>query len=180
MREKIAKYTLVILLVVAIIGGIVSPYLRNRNVGHVDKEQSNVSIPDFVFYNEDDEQVNFSDFEGKPVVLNFWTSWCIYCREEMPDFESLCREYSDKVNFIFLDCIGSRGETKRMAQDFMEENGYNLPVYYDNDGQGMYVFGINSFPTTVYADRHGNLYYAVLGRTDYDSALEVIKEMLGE
>lgn len=180
MREKIAKFTLCLLLVVAVIGGLVRPYLRNRNLDKVNPAENRVAIPDFVFYDGDENRVSFSDFAGKPVVLNIWASWCTYCVQEMPDFDMLYSEYGDKVNFIFLDAVGVNGETKRMADKFMSDNGYNLPVYYDTDGRGVYVFGISSYPTTVYADRQGNLFYAVLGMTNYDSAQQVIEEMLGE
>ena len=44
--------------------------------------------------------MKLSDFKGKPVVLNFWTSWCSYCKSEMPYFESAYKQYGDKVQFI--------------------------------------------------------------------------------
>ena len=75
----------------------------------------------------------------------------------------------------------SQSETVQDVLDFLQDNGYDaITTHFDSMGEGIYMFGINSFPTTVYADSEGNLYDAAIGLTDYDAAKEVIEAMLEE
>ena len=71
---------------------------------------------DFTVYDENGNAVKLSDFAGKPIVLNFWGTWCGYCQMEMPDFNEAYKNNSD-VQFIMLNC----GDTIQKAQKYVEE-----------------------------------------------------------
>ena len=58
---------------------------------------------DFTVYDEEGNAVKLSDFEGKPVVLNFWASWCGPCKSEMPDFEEAYGEYGEEIQFLMVN-----------------------------------------------------------------------------
>jgi len=98
---------------------------------------------------------------------------------EMDDLNTAVGEYGDDVNFLFLDVANSEEETVEKVDEFLADNGYdNIVSYYDNPGYGIYMFGINSFPTTVYVDSEGYLYDATIGLTNYDDLKAVLDSML--
>ncbi len=103
---------------------------------------------------------NLSDFYGKPIVLNFWASWCPPCREEMPHFENVYLEMGDDVQFIMLNSTDGQ-ETMEDGQAFIDENGYTFPVYFDYDGEvtgnASYDYYIMYLPTTFFIDAEGNV-----------------------
>ena len=84
--------------------------------------------PDFTVYDGDGSTVNLSDFRGKPVVLNFWASWCGPCRKELPDFDAASQELAGEVQFLMVNMTGGR-ETKEQAGALIRQEGYSFPVY---------------------------------------------------
>ena len=90
-----------------------------------------VFAPDFTVYDADGNEVHLSDFRGKPVVLNFWASWCGPCKMEMPDLEKAYQEYGDQIQFMLVDLTDGSQETVEKASAFIKEQGYTFPVFYD-------------------------------------------------
>jgi thiol-disulfide isomerase/thioredoxin len=70
------------------------------------------------------EEINFSQSEGKVVIVNFWATWCPPCVAEMPSFQKLYDDYGDKVAFYFVT-----SEKPEKIEKFMEKNGYTLPIF---------------------------------------------------
>ena len=91
--------------------------------------------PDFTAYDENGNQVSLSDYRGKPVVLNFWATWCYYCKEEMPDFNKAYGVYPD-VQFLMVNATDGVQETKEKAMQYVKDEGFNFPVLYDTEMDG--------------------------------------------
>lgn len=125
------------------------------------EEQTAVKAPDFTVYDRDGAEVHLSDFLGKPIVLNFWASWCGPCKMEMPDFHEKYLELGDEVQFLMVNATGGR-ETKDSATAFISETGYTFPVFYDLDSDASMTYGAYSLPTTYFIDAQG---YAVAKAT---------------
>ena len=119
-------------------------------------EATDYSAPDFTVYDGDGNSVKLSEFEGKPVVLNFWASWCGPCKSEMPDFEEAYQKYGEKVHFLMVNCTGGR-ETLDSAKAFIEENSYTFPVYFDTTYEAASTYGASSIPMTFFIDANGDL-----------------------
>ena len=68
-------------------------------------------MPDFTVVDEEGNPVSLSDFFGKPIILNFWASWCGPCKSEMPDFEEAYLEYGDVIQFLMVNCTDGSRET---------------------------------------------------------------------
>mgnify|MGYP002868861670 CR=1 FL=1 len=109
---------------------------------------------DFSMLNMDGVSVSLSDYYGKPVVLNFWASWCGPCQMEMPYFDEAYREYADRVNFVIVNLTDGDRETVESAKQFIEEAGYEFPICFDTEGKGMYAYGVMSIPMTFVSTRH--------------------------
>ena len=113
--------------------------------------------PDFTVYDADGKPVKLSDMKGKPVVLNFWASWCPPCKAEMPDFDAVCKEYEGKVTFMMVNLTDGERETVESARNFIHMMEYSFPVYYDTDMEASNTYGIQSIPTTFFIDADGVL-----------------------
>ena len=92
---------------------------------------------------------------GKPVVLNFWASWCPPCRAEMPDFEKVYAELGNEVQFIMLNLADGTRETKEIGIKFIDEQGYTFPVFFDSGKSGAVAYAVRTIPTTLFIDRDG-------------------------
>ena len=113
-------------------------------------------VPDFTVYSADGEAVNLHDFLGKPIVLNFWASWCGPCKSEMPAFDKLSAELDGEVQFLMINMTDGKRETVATASQFIEDNGYtNLDVYFDTQQDAAMTYGAYALPTSYFIDANG-------------------------
>lgn len=140
----------------------------DKSSGETAPIQQNNAAPDFKMTDINGKSVSLSSLKGKPVVLNFWASWCGVCKTEMPHFENMYRQYKDDINFVMLNLTGN-GETTDRALSFIKENNYSFPVYFDDTGEGAVNYGIFSIPTTYFIDADGNIVVYAQGAIDLET-----------
>ncbi len=112
--------------------------------------------PDITVQDADGNSVSLSDMKGKPVVLNFWASWCGPCQSEMPDFNEVASELGDQIHFMMVNATDGSRETVNTAKAFIEKSGYTFPVYFDADRSASYAYGVSGIPMTFFIDAAGN------------------------
>ena len=115
------------------------------------------AAPDFTMLDRDGNWVNLSDFVGKPIILNFWASWCGPCKSEMPDLQKFYEKYGEDIHFILVNCTDGSRDTVDTAKAFLAMSGYTFPVYFDTTSMGAYTYGASSIPLTYFIDAEGNL-----------------------
>ncbi len=138
-------------------------------------EQETYPAPDFTVYTLTGEAAKLSDFAGKPVVINFWATWCPPCRQELPGFENAWQQYGDDVVFLMVEC---GGESVDEVESFVAEGGYTFPVYVDSDGSGAAAYGINAIPVTALVDAEGKVFAYQVGAVEEDSLRGAIDMLL--
>ncbi len=123
--------------------------------------QSGQRFPDFTLETLDGEKLTFSEFVGKPIVLNFWATWCDPCKAEMPLFETIYRQNSGVV------VLGvNYNEPAIIIRRFVEEREITFPILLDADGKIAEKFQVFGFPTTYFVDREGILRGMHVGQLD--------------
>ena len=137
-------------------------------------------VPDGTFYDMEGNTVKLSDFRGKPVVLNFWASWCGPCKSEMPDFDSAYAEYADRVHFLMVNVTDGYRETQSTASEFIAQSGYGFPVYLDKDAATSAYYGVNSLPTTFFIDADGYLVTYATGALNMENLQKGLRMILGQ
>ena len=116
--------------------------------------------PDFTVYDANGGKVTLAGLmeAGKPAVLYFWASTCPPCRSDMPDFEAAFQKYGGEVQFIMVDAVGSmNGETRQAGSDYVAEQGFTFPVYFDDEQSAVMAFGLRAFPTTFFLHADGTI-----------------------
>lgn len=118
--------------------------------------------PDITVYDAEGNEVKLSDYLGKPIVLNFWASWCGPCKMEMPEFHQKYLELGDQVQFLMINLTDGSRETVEDASAFIAQQQYTFPVFYDTHFSADAAYGVYSIPTTFFIDADG---YAIAQAT---------------
>ena len=125
--------------------------------------------PDFTVFDREGNEISLSDFVGKPVVLNFWASWCSPCKMEMPDFDEAFKTYGENIHFVMVNLTDGNRETVESASAFIKEAGYSFPVYYDTSYSAAIAYGTSSIPVTYFIDAEGHAIAYGMGALDAET-----------
>ncbi len=178
MKNKSLIITIAILVAVIALAAIAYPALSEKanetteNTTSSDTAQYE-QAKDISVYDADGNRVMLSDFYGKPIILNFWATWCGYCIQEMPDFEEAYKEYGDEIQFLIINT----DDGIEKGEKFIADKGYTFPTYYDLEYNAAITYGISGIPRTIAIDKDGNIRYNRSGMIDA-KALESIIEMI--
>ncbi|MBI4180518.1 MAG: TlpA family protein disulfide reductase, partial [Chloroflexi bacterium] len=117
----------------------------------------------------DGQTVSLSGLRGKPVLINFWATWCPPCKAEMPFLQQIHDSYLDKGLVVLEVDIGEKSAT---IQKFMTELNLSMTVPMDTDMKVAKAYGITAIPTTFLIDKDGVIRQKVIGAFPNKEAIE--------
>ena len=143
------------------------------------QEAQSQAAPDFTVYDPEGNPVQLSSFFGKPIVLNFWASWCGPCQSEMPDFQEKYEQLGNDIHFFMVNMTDGQRETVELASQFVAQQDYTFPVFYDIQAQAATTYNVYSLPTTLFIDAQGNVVAQATGAIDaatLQKGIDMIKD----
>lgn len=138
--------------------------------------QKGFHAPDLTLESTQGESFTLSSLRGKPVILNFWASWCPPCRAEMPTLQALYERYGGE--FVLLGINASTQDRLPGAYQLITEMNLTFPILLDTNGTTTSAYRIFSLPTTVFIDREGIIREIVIGGPLSEASLRTRLETL--
>ncbi len=175
------KWIILAVILVLVIGGATMLYnnLSDDYESNNSSDEQKVPAPDFTVLDYEGNEVSISDYKGKPVILNFWATWCHYCKVEMPDFDKAYEKYPE-VQFMMVNATDGVQETMESAKKYVEDEGYNFDVFFDTELEAVNNYYVSGFPATFFIDADGNVVAQANGMIDYETLDKWIKITIGE
>ena len=139
----------------------------NLKIENIIIHENPVKLEKIMFKSIDDLEVNLIKFDNKLVVLNFWATWCLPCREEMPYLDQLSVNKKLSNIKIFAVNVG-RDDREKQKKFFSELNIKNLKIYFDSSGDLPRKFMLRGLPTTVFINKNGEEFARIIGSYKFD------------
>lgn len=184
MKKKIWIIIAIAFIAIMILAAVLYPKLSEKY--SADSRQNGTAsetvtqADNFTVYDSELNKVRLSDNFGKPIVINFWASWCGPCTSELPAFDAMYEKYGDEVVFLMINLTDGQRETVEIVKKFVSDNGYSFPVYYDTDYNASNTYGVYLIPETVFIKADGSLYDIRIGAMNESVLEDYIKQVIGE
>lgn len=114
---------------------------------------SGPAAPTFALPGFDGGTVRLADFEGEPLVVNYWASWCAPCLAELPGFEQVYQKHRGSVAFLGINL----NDQPEYAKAVVDRTGISYQLARDVDGSSFVAFGASGMPTTVFISADGRI-----------------------
>lgn len=129
---------------------------------HPPSPQEGFSAPDFTLTTLSGKTLTLSDLRGQVVLLNFWASWCLPCKGEMPALQHAYSDYHD-LGLEIVAVNATDQDSEQNARAFVEEYQLSFPIPMDVDGSVSQKYTLRGLPTTFFIDRQGQIQKVVVG-----------------
>ncbi|MDY7041389.1 MAG: TlpA disulfide reductase family protein [Chloroflexota bacterium] len=139
--------------------------------------QEGFTAPDFSLPNLQGNVITLSEFRGQPVMVNFWTTWCPYCREEITALEETYYHYEDEGLVVLALNVQEPAET---VVPFISAQGLTLPVLLDSDASTAMAYLTHAIPTTFFIDQRGVISVIHLGPLSEEAVETYLTDLLNE
>ena len=166
---------------------IILPLLLLSSMVQANSTFSNIAIapeaerqraPDFLSENLLGGEKGLADYKGKVILLNFWATWCMPCRVEMPGMETLWQKYKDQ-GFVIVAISNDESSKERVAT-FKEKLNLSFPILLDPESIVNDLYKVSSLPTSFLIDENGKIISAMVGSEEWSSpdAIQLIEDLL--
>ncbi len=156
----------------------IAPDQSQAQAGSVPKE--GFTAPDFTLSLLDGGEITLSELRGKVVLVNFWTSWCLPCRQEMPAIESVYRSYKD-IGLVVIGLNLTAQDSKQEAAAFAQEVGVTFPIALDLNNSVGNLYRVTALPTSFFIDRKGVIRSVIVGGPMSEAVIQSkVEELLRE
>lgn len=132
----------------------------------------NTAPPDFTIPTATGTE-KLSDLRGKPVVINFWASWCHPCTDELKNFVHARQMYGNKITVVTVS-----NEPHDVAASYLRLWNIDLPLVEDLDSKISTAYSVPPIPVTIVLDRQGNVTHVSVGELDWNELHQAVDEVL--
>ncbi|WP_054534226.1 TlpA family protein disulfide reductase [Herpetosiphon geysericola] len=148
--------------------------------GNSNKPQTVVGIdrpvPAMVLKTVDGDSFNPAEYRGKPLIINFWASWCEPCKEEMPALVRTAERYGDKIAVVGINLTDQ--DKDQEIRRFIQRYAVTYPIALDNERVAQQAFGIFNIPVTFFIDSEGIIRYTRINAITETEMDHVLSELL--
>ncbi len=161
-----------LLLVLSLVGYVSAENSSKKGKWDIKEQNIEEKAPDFVLEDLQGKKVKLSDYKGKVVLLVFSTTWCSYCREEIPSLKKIYSQYKGKgLDILNIDIQ----ESQKKASSFAAKHKLPYPVLLDKDGEIAAAYNVRGVPTQVLIDKNGTILCRACRSVD-----SLLKRLLGK
>jgi len=153
--------------------------LGSTTQGDIPAPQEGFLAPDFSLETFSGDGYTLSDLRGKPILINFWASWCPPCRSEMTAIQKVYDEFQDQ-GFVVLAVNSTHQDNLGDAITFAQIRRLTFPILLDRDGSVSNLYEVRSLPTTFFVDPQGIIQEVVVGGPMSEALLRIRAEQLME
>ena len=135
-------------------------------------------VKNFTLKDLSGKSVSLDQYKGKVVVLNFWATWCPPCRQEMPEFNELSKEFAKSGQAVLLavNMTDGQRDTPAKVAAFVKDNKYTMPVLLDTEQSLAEYFSIRYIPSTFVINAQGKVTGQIQGGTTKAAVLKLVNE----
>lgn len=138
--------------------------------------QVNYRAPNFILPTLDKRELSLESFQGNPVLINFWASWCPPCRMETPDLMALYQKYGDRIGFIGINVTNQ--DDVENVYDFVKQYQVTFPIALDHSGEVSRQYKLLAMPTSYVLDQHGVIVFKKTGIVTKPEIEQVFEQLL--
>jgi peroxiredoxin len=150
-REKVKKLIIPVILAALVISGCGGSTITTGNGTPITAPVVGARAPDFTASTLDGETITLDELRGQPVILNFWATWCGYCRYQMPFLQAASEEKEHEMEFVGINIRENIDKVRKVIDD----DGIDYTIALDGDGAIANSYNVRPIPATFFLDEQG-------------------------
>lgn len=161
----------IVVVAALVVGGLVFGSPDESGTGPSGGQAADIELPRL----NGEGTVSLAALRGRPVVVNFFASWCVPCRKEMPAFQAVSDRLGDRVAFLGVD----HQDDRKGGLALLDDTGVRYPAGYDPDGKVAQAYGLFGMPTTLFVAADGTLLETHTGELTEEQLVKAIERHFG-